>query len=97
MVTSEVAKMISDSISVPTIGIGSGKGCDGQVLVIHDMLGMYDKLEPKFVKKYLSLSQEITKAVESYRKDVESGQFPAEQHSFSMEKSELDKLREELG
>ena len=97
MVTSEVAKIISDSVSIPTIGIGSGAGCDGQVLVIHDMLGMYDKIEPKFVKKYLSLSGEITKALEEYRKDVESGQFPAEQHSFSMEKSELDKLREELG
>jgi len=97
MVTSEVAKIISDSISVPTIGIGSGSGCDGQVLVIHDMLGMYDKLEPKFVKRYLSLSKDITNAVQSYRKDVESGQFPGPEHSFSMEKSELDKLREELG
>ncbi len=97
MVTSEVAKIISESISVPTIGIGSGAGCDGQVLVIHDMLGMYDRIEPKFVKKYLSLSKEITNAVEQYRKDVESGKFPAEEHSFSMEKSELDKLREEIG
>lgn len=97
MVTSEVAKIISESVSIPTIGIGSGAGCDGQVLVIHDMLGMYDKIEPKFVKKYLSLSGEITKALESYRNDVETGLFPAEQHSFSMEKVELDKLREELG
>jgi len=97
MVTSEVAKIISESISVPTIGIGSGKNCDGQVLVIHDMLGMYDKLKPKFVKRYLSLSDEITKAVESYRKDIESGQFPGDEHSFSMDKSELDKLREEVG
>ncbi|MFB5631542.1 MAG: 3-methyl-2-oxobutanoate hydroxymethyltransferase [Nitrosopumilaceae archaeon] len=97
MVTSEVAKIISESISVPTIGIGSGAGCDGQVLVIHDMLGMYDKIEPKFVKKYLSLSGEITKALESYRNDVESGAFPAEQHSFSMEKSELEKLRGQIG
>jgi len=97
MVTSEVAKIISESISVPTIGIGSGKNCDGQVLVIHDMLGMYDKLKPKFVKRYLSLSKDITNAVDSYRKDVESGQFPADEHSFSMDKSELDKLREELG
>jgi len=97
MVTHEVAKIISESISVPTIGIGSGKDCDGQVLVIHDMLGMYDKLKPKFVKKYLSLSKDITNALESYRKDIESGQFPAEEHSFSMEKSELDKLREEIG
>ena len=52
---------------------------------------------PKFVKKYLSLSEDITKALESYRKDVESGQFPGDEHSFSMDKSELDKLREELG
>jgi len=97
MVTSEVAKIISESISVPTIGIGSGKNCDGQVLVIHDMLGMYDKLKPKFVKRYLSLSKDITNAVDSYRKDIESGQFPGDEHSFSMDKSELDKLREEVG
>lgn len=92
MVTSEVAKLISESISVPTIGIGSGKNCDGQVLVLHDMLGMYDKIKPKFVKKYLSLSKEITSAVEKYRKDVETGRFPAREHSFFMEKSELDRL-----
>jgi len=97
MVTHEVAKIISESISVPTIGIGSGKNCDGQVLVIHDMLGMYDKLKPKFVKRYLSLSKDITNALESYRKDIETGQFPAEEHSFSMDQSELDKLREEIG
>jgi len=82
---------------VPTIGIGSGKNCDGQVLVIHDMLGMYDKLKPKFVKRYLSLSKDITNALESYRKDIESGQFPADEHSFSMDQSELDKLLEEVG
>jgi len=97
MVTSEVGKIISESVSVPTIGIGSGKNCDGQVLVIHDMLGMYDKLKPKFVKRYLSLSKEITKAVELYKKDVESGRFPGKENWFSMEKSELDALREEIG
>jgi len=97
MVTSEVAKIISESVSVPTIGIGSGKNCDGQVLVIHDMLGMYDKLNPKFVKRYLSLSKEITKAVELYKKDVESGRFPGKENWFLMEKSELDALREEIG
>ena len=97
MVTSEVAKIISENVSVPTIGIGSGKNCDGQVLVIHDMLGMYDKLKPKFVKRYLSLSKEITKAVELYKKDVESGRFPGKENSFFMEKTELDALREEIG
>ena len=97
MVSHEVAKIISESINVPTIGIGSGKNCDGQVLVIHDMLGMYDKLRPKFVKRYLSLSKDITRAVESYRKDVESGRFPSKENWFSMDKSELEKLLEEIG
>ena len=96
MVSHEVAKIISESISVPTIGIGSGKYCDGQVLVIHDMLGMYDKLKPKFVKRYLSLSNDITNAVKSYRKDVELGRFPTKENWFSMEKSELEKLRKEI-
>jgi 3-methyl-2-oxobutanoate hydroxymethyltransferase len=97
MVSHEVAKIISESINIPTIGIGSGKNCDGQVLVIHDMLGMYDKLKPKFVKRYLSLSKDITKAVESYRKDVESGRFPTKENWFSMDASELEKLRDEVG
>ncbi len=96
MVSHEVAKIISESISIPTIGIGSGKNCDGQVLVIHDMLGMYDKLKPKFVKRYLSLSDDITNAVKSYREDVELGKFPTKENWFSMEKSELEKLLKEI-
>lgn len=97
MVSHEVAKIISEGINIPTIGIGSGKNCDGQVLVIHDILGMYDKLKPKFVKRYLSLSKDITKAVEAYRKDVESGRFPTKENWFSMDKLELEKLRSEIG
>lgn len=97
MVTSEVAKIISESVSIPTIGIGSGKHCDGQVLVIHDVLGMYDKLKPRFVKQYLSLSADITKALTNYRLDVESGKFPAKENWFSMDKAELDKLQREIG
>jgi 3-methyl-2-oxobutanoate hydroxymethyltransferase len=96
MVTSEVSKIISESVSVPTIGIGSGKYCDGQVLVVHDVLGMYDKLKPKFVKQYLSLSDQITEAVASYKSDVEAGKFPSKENWFSMDKTELDKLREEI-
>src|SRR5574338_1290153 len=92
MVTTEVSKIISESISIPTIGIGSGKDCNGQVLVVHDVLGMYDKLKPKFVKQYLSLSDQITKAISSYKLDVESGKFPAKENWFTMDKSELDKL-----
>ena len=92
MVTAEVAKLISDSISVPTIGIGSGKYCDGQVLVLHDMLGMYDKLKPKFVKRYMGLSRDITKAIVKYRRDIETGRFPGRENSFFMDKSELNRL-----
>jgi 3-methyl-2-oxobutanoate hydroxymethyltransferase len=97
MVSSEVAKIISETVHVPTIGIGSGPSCDGQVLVIHDMLGMYDKLKPKFVKRYLSLSKDIQDALESYKEDVETGRFPTKEHLFSMEKQEFEKLRKEIG
>lgn len=96
MVTSEVSKIISESVSIPTIGIGSGKFCDGQVLVVHDLLGMYEKLKPKFVKQYLSLSDQITKAVSSYKSDVDLGRFPSKENWFSMDKTELDKLLREV-
>ena len=96
MVTSEVAKIITETVHVPTIGIGSGPSCDGQVLVIHDLLGMYDKLKPKFVKRYLSLSKNIQDALESYKEDVEEGKFPTKEHLFLMEKTELEKLRKEI-
>ena len=85
MVASETMKKITGSVNVPTIGIGCGKFCDGQVLVIHDMLGLYDKINPKFVKRYLSLSNPIRKAVSEYIDDVESQTFPAEEHSYHME------------
>lgn len=97
MVTKEVAQIISESISIPTIGIGSGVNCDGQVLVVQDLLGMYEKIKPKFAKRYLELSDEIVKAVGSYKKEVESSQFPTEENSFSMDEVELKKLREEIG
>jgi len=96
MVTKEVSKMISSSIGIPTIGIGSGPDCDGQVLVVHDVLGLYEKIKPKFAKRYLELSSDIVKAVESYKNDVVSGKFPGTEHSFSMDKSELERLKKEL-
>ena len=97
MVSHEVAEIISETVSVPTIGIGSGKGCDGQVLVIHDLLGMYDKLKPKFVKRYMNLSEDIVKSLENYKNDIESGSFPSQENWFSMDEEELKKLREEIG
>jgi len=96
MVTKEVSKIISNSINIPTIGIGSGPDCDGQVLVFHDVVGLYEKIKPKFAKRYLELSCEIVKAVESYKNDVVSGKFPTNEHSFSMDKSELERLKKEV-
>lgn len=96
MVTQEVAKIITESIDIPTIGIGSGADCDGQVLVFHDVVGLYDKIKPKFAKRYLELSQQIVKAIEAYKNDVVSAKFPAKEHCFSMDKSELERLKKEI-
>jgi len=97
MITQEVAEIISDLVNVPTIGIGSGSNCDGQVLVVQDLLGMYEKIKPKFAKRYLNLSDEIVKAVGNYKKEIEIKEFPKAEHWFSMDNSELEKLREEIG
>ena len=96
MVTSDVTKIITKSVKVPTIGIGSGIDCDGQVLVVHDMLGMFEKIKPKFAKRYLNLSEEIRNAVNSYVDDVKEKRFPEKKHMFSMEKDELEKLEEKV-
>ena len=96
MVTSQVAKIITEKITVPTIGIGSGKDCDGQVLVVHDMLGLFEKIKPKFAKRYLSLSEEIRNAVKSYVTDVKKGNFPTNKNEFQMDESEYNKLKEEI-
>ena len=85
------------TVSVPIIGIGSGVNCDGQVLVVQDLLGMYDKIKPKFAKRYMNLAEAIEKSLGDYKKDVESGTFPAKEHWFSMNEEELEKLREEIG
>ncbi len=97
MVSHEVAEIISETVSIPTIGIGSGVNCDGQVLVVQDLLGMYDKIKPKFAKRYMNLSEDIVKSLENYKKDVESGVFPAKENWFSMNDDELKKLREQIG
>ncbi len=97
MVTKEVAQIISESISIPTIGIGSGVNCDGQVLVVQDLLGMYEKIKPKFAKRYLNLSDEIVNSVSSYKNEVQTSAFPKDENSFSMDEAELKKLREEIG
>lgn len=95
MISHEVAQIISETVSVPTIGIGSGVGCDGQILVVQDLLGMFEKIKPKFAKRYLSLSEDIVKALENYKKDVEIGTFPAQENWFSMDDNELKKITRE--
>ena len=97
MVSHEVAQIISETVSVPIIGIGSGVNCDGQVLVVQDLLGMYDKIKPKFAKKYMNLSEDIVKSLEDYKKDVESSEFPTKENWFSMNEEELKRLREQIG
>ncbi len=82
-VPSSVAERISSRLSVPTIGIGAGPGCDGQVLVIHDMLGLFTGLKPKFVKRYAELGTSAVQAVECYAAEVREGTFPAPEHEFS--------------
>ena len=97
MITHEVAEIISETVSIPTIGIGSGAGCDGQVLVIQDLLGMYEKIKPKFARRYADLADDITRALTSYKNDIVAGMFPSEENWFSMDESELGKLRNRVG
>lgn len=91
-VPAPLAKLISERLEIPTIGIGAGVNCDGQVLVIHDILGLYSRLLPKFVKRYASLNETIGEAVSNYKAEVKSGAFPGPEHSFGMEESEVGKL-----
>ena len=91
-VPDKIAQIITGKIKIPTIGIGAGKYTDGQVLVLHDALGLFDRYTPKFVKKYINLSPLILTALEEYKNDVVEGRFPAPEHSFSIKEEELKKL-----
>ncbi len=87
-VPARLAEFISKKISIPTIGIGAGVGCDGQVLVTHDLLGLFDRFTPKFVKKYASLHETMKKAFAEYIADVEMRRFPAPEHTVEMSDEE---------
>jgi 3-methyl-2-oxobutanoate hydroxymethyltransferase len=80
-IPTEVARRVTEAVTMPTIGIGAGPHCDGQVLVINDLLGLNDRV-PKFVKKYATLREEMTQAVQAFADDVEAGAFPDEEHSY---------------
>ena len=88
----QVAAEISQSLAMPTVGIGAGLDCDGQVLVIHDILGLFQRFKPKFVKQYAQLGEEAIQAVRSYHKEVKAGLFPAEEHTFTLSDEVIQKL-----
>ncbi|MEQ8176571.1 MAG: 3-methyl-2-oxobutanoate hydroxymethyltransferase [Syntrophomonadaceae bacterium] len=92
MVPTLLAKRITDEVSVPTIGIGAGHYCDGQVLVVNDLLGIYGGFTPKFAKKYANLQPLIMEAFQQYKKEVEEGSFPGEEHGFGIADEVLERI-----
>ena len=88
-VPAEVARRVSDTLHVPTIGIGAGPGCDGQVLVWHDLLGLNDRRPARFVKRYADVGSEIQRALKAYAEDVRSGDFPTAEHTYTIPEDEL--------
>jgi len=87
-----LASRITKELNIPTIGIGAGKDCDGQVLVYHDLVGLFERFTPKFVKQYVNLSPQIKDAFVQFKKDVETGTFPGSEHSFVMKTQEAEKI-----
>jgi 3-methyl-2-oxobutanoate hydroxymethyltransferase len=94
-IPAQLAQLISETIAIPTIGIGAGVYCDGQVLVTHDLLGMFEKFTPSFVKKYANLAPQIKEAVASFKQEVKDGAYPDEEHSFPMQLDAESLLGEE--
>jgi 3-methyl-2-oxobutanoate hydroxymethyltransferase len=96
-VPERLASLISKNLEIPTIGIGAGRGCDGQVLVIHDMLGFFDRFTPRFVKKYADFSRMMEEATGKFISEVERGEFPAEEHIVGMPDEEWEVLIAAIG
>ena len=87
-----VAKRVTEKVKIPTIGIGAGIHCDGQVLVTHDLLGLFERFKPKFVKQYINLAPMIVDALKKYRDEVIQNKFPTKEHSFSIKTEEIKKI-----
>lgn len=96
-VPAPVAAVISQQLTIPTIGIGAGAGCDGQVLVYHDLLGLFDRFQPKFVKQFADVRGVILQALTSFRDEVVRKQFPAEEHTYPMSEEALQEFLERVG
>jgi 3-methyl-2-oxobutanoate hydroxymethyltransferase len=95
-IPTQLGELVSQRLSIPTIGIGAGPGCDGQVLVTHDLLGLFDRFTPRFVKQYANIHQTMEEAFSGYKREVEGGQFPAAEHSFDMAEAEWAELQAAL-
>ncbi len=91
-VPAKLAELITKAVSIPTIGIGAGAGCDGQILVYQDMLGMFSDMSPKFVKKFADVGELMKDGFKAYIKEVQEGTFPSKEHCFKIDESVLDKL-----
>jgi 3-methyl-2-oxobutanoate hydroxymethyltransferase len=91
-VVAPIAQLITEKVAIPTIGIGAGSACDAQVLVMQDLLGMYDKFTPKFVKQYAQLNGQIVEALNSYAQEVSDGVFPGPEHTFGLNKEQLGRI-----
>ncbi len=89
----QVAGAVTEAVGIPTIGIGAGPRCDGQVLVTNDLLGLFDEFTPKFVKRYANLRETLLQAFGQFREEVRAGAFPGPEHSFSLEAGEAERLR----
>jgi 3-methyl-2-oxobutanoate hydroxymethyltransferase len=92
-VPAAVATVVSQRLTIPTIGIGAGIGCDGQVLVYHDILGLFDRLQPRFVRQYANLRETIVEAFTAFREDVTARRFPADEHIYNMSEAEAAKFQ----
>ncbi|MGD0336943.1 MAG: 3-methyl-2-oxobutanoate hydroxymethyltransferase, partial [Candidatus Omnitrophota bacterium] len=92
-VPDRIAGLVTEKLRIPTIGIGAGVHCDGQVLVINDMLGLFERYTPKFVKKYADISSLISRAIEEYKNEVLEEKFPGPEHTFSIKEEEFKKIK----
>jgi 3-methyl-2-oxobutanoate hydroxymethyltransferase len=95
-VPGKLATFISTKLEIPTIGIGAGVGCDGQVLVTHDLIGLFDRFTPKFVKQYAAVHEEMSRAFKKYKTDVDYRAFPAEEHTVEMHDDEWKAFLKEI-
>lgn len=95
-IPAELARLVTENVNVPTVGIGAGLYCDGQVLVLHDMLGLFDKFVPKFAKQYARLGEQVKNSLDDFVQEVKAEKFPSIEHSFTMKEEDLQKIKQAL-